>query len=228
MKIIKEKNTIVFDLFHTLTDVESKWSAIPTTSELLGVSSVAWNDQLLLHSKDRLTGKVRDPFLIIKGMAHAINDAIPDEKITEVVAKRTQRFQHTLSAIPEGNLRTLEALKSSNKTLALLSNADIMERNAWDNSPLRHYFDVVIFSCDVGYAKPDAEIYELCLTSLNKTGRECVFVGDGGSNELVGARRAGMSTIFISGIMKELFPSKIEERKQQADFHIESISDLLG
>lgn len=60
------KKTVLFDLFHTLTALESTWSSGPMTSEYLGVSKEAWNEQLLEKSKERLTGKEKDPFTIIK------------------------------------------------------------------------------------------------------------------------------------------------------------------
>ena len=43
--------------------------------------------------------------------------------------------------------------------------------------------------------KPDICIYEEALKRLGIDPGDCIFVGDGGSNELVGARKAGMKAI---------------------------------
>lgn len=43
--------------------------------------------------------------------------------------------------------------------------------------------------------KPDLCIYEETLKRLNLYAKECIFVGDGGSNELVGAENAGIKAI---------------------------------
>ncbi|MFN8256468.1 MAG: HAD family hydrolase [Bacteroidales bacterium] len=227
MEIINRKSTIIFDLFDTLTDHETNISNLPPTSELLGVSRKEWNDQLLLHSRDRLVGKIRDPFLIIKKMANAINPEISDSKIEEVTEKRRIRFEERLIKIPDENLLVLEKLKSMKKKIVLLSNADVLESLAWNKSPLSKYFDFVFFSCDVGYAKPDLEIYQLCLDRISESASNCVFIGDGGSNELVAAKQSGIETIFISGIMKTYLPEKVEERKKQSDFHIEYLHELM-
>jgi len=227
MEIINRKSTIIFDLFDTLTDHETDISNIPPTSELLGVSRNEWNDQLLLHSCERLIGKIRDPFLIIKKMVHAINPEISDSKIEEIVEKRRIRFEDRLIKIPQMNLLVLEKLKSMNKKIVLLSNADVLESCAWNKSPLQKYFDFVFFSCDVGYAKPDLEIYQFCLERISEPATNCVFIGDGGSNELIAAKQSGIQTIFISGIMKTYLPEKVEERKNQADFHIEYLGELF-
>jgi len=100
MRIIESKKAVIFDLFDTLTGYESNWSVVPRASQMLGVDSKAWNEQLLLHSNDRLTGKLRDPFLIIKSMAHNIDRAIPDNIIHEVVISRTNRYADALRNIP--------------------------------------------------------------------------------------------------------------------------------
>lgn len=57
---IESKECLFFDLFHTLTGLESEWSTIPPTSTMLGLGREAWNEQLLERSRDRLVGKLRD------------------------------------------------------------------------------------------------------------------------------------------------------------------------
>ena len=43
--------------------------------------------------------------------------------------------------------------------------------------------------------KPDVCIYEETLKRLSLDANECLFVGDGGSNELEGAKNAGIKAI---------------------------------
>jgi putative hydrolase of the HAD superfamily len=187
--LIKNKSAVIFDLFHTLTSLESTWSHAPTTSEILGVSRKAWNEQLLEYSKDRLTGKDTDPFGIIKKMALAIDPAISLELIHTATRIRLSRFEAALLKIPENTRYTLEKLREKNKKIGLISNADVTEIAAWQRSPIASYFDSVIFSCDVGYIKPEKEIYEICLKQLSEKPLDCVFIGDGGSHELAGAKK---------------------------------------
>jgi FMN phosphatase YigB (HAD superfamily) len=93
MKLVHTVRAVIFDLFHTLTDLESKWSRIPPTSKMLGVPEQAWSDQLLLHSEQRLTGEWRDPFQILRTMALAIDPSISDATIRAVVGRRIRRMQ---------------------------------------------------------------------------------------------------------------------------------------
>ncbi len=103
-----------------------------------------------------------------------------------------------------------------------------MEVAPWRDSPLAGLFDAEIFSCAVGCVKPEPAIFEQCLLKLGLTGAECLYVGDGGSDELVGARAAGMSPVFLSGVMAELWPERIPERLAQCDHHVTRVPELLA
>jgi putative hydrolase of the HAD superfamily len=136
------KRAVIFDLFHTLTSLESTWGAGRLmTHQVLGVRKEAWEEQLLRKSRDRLVGLQTDAFQIVAEMAHAIDPAIPDERIKAATENRIARFAAALREIPDETSAVLECLKSRGKRLGLISNADVMEVAAWADSRLRHWFD---------------------------------------------------------------------------------------
>jgi len=45
--------------------------------------------------------------------------------------------------------------------------------------------------------------------------------------ELKGAKNVGMSTVMITGIIKEIWPDRIDERKIYADFVLENLNEFL-
>jgi len=225
--VVKEKQAILFDLFHTLTKVESSWSDGPPTCEMLGVSKEAWNEQLLEKSRERLTGEVNDPVLIIRKMAHSIDPSIPEEIIKKAVDNRIKRFYDALINIPQETLEVLAILKSRKKKIGLISNADVAEIVGWKRSPVTHLFDSVVFSCKVGCVKPEPEIYNICMEELSAEPNQCLFVGDGGSRELEGAKNLGITTVMITGIISEIWPDKIDARKKYADYVIERLNELV-
>src|SRR5262249_20953626 len=98
---------------------------------------------------------------------------------------------------------------------------------SWAQCPLAGLFDAEMISCYVGLAKPDPAIFRKCLEELGLTAADCLFVGDGGSNELVAAKELGMKTVFISGIIQELWPEGIPERRKIADHHIVQLPEVL-
>ena len=224
---VRGADAVVFDLFHTLTTAEAVSTWGRNTHEILWVTMEAWLEQLFENSRERLIGQVRDPFTMIGTMAHVIDPAIPFEKIEAATENRRRRFENALKQIPEASRKVLARLKAEGKKLGLISNADVMEKAAWPDSPAAGLFDCAIFSCDVGHAKPDREIYEICLRALDVEPGDVVYVGDGSSNELAGARALGMTTVMMTGVIKELWPERVEPRLRHADFVIEKLDELV-
>jgi len=245
--VVSSKPVVIFDLFHTLTSIESTGhiesapNAVqgsshvysessptgPMTSTMLGVSSEAWNQQLLEKSRERLAGEWKDPFVFIEKMAHTIDSYIPDDQIRAAVVNRINRFAQAMRGISIEHANVLKELKGRGKKIALISNADVTEVAAWDESPIASLFDSTIFSCEVGYVKPEREIYEVCLNELGVPASACVYVGDGGSDELKGARSLGMTTVMITGEVEQIWQDKLEDRKKDADFVIKKLAELL-
>jgi len=227
-ELVSRMKAVVFDLFHTLTCIESSWGGgLPATADVLGVTREAWHDQLILHSRPRLIGEETDVFEFVSKMARTINPTITDETIRSAIDNRVKRFGAAVRDIPKENIEVLQQLKQNGKKLGLVSNADVMEVAEWDESPIADLFDVTLLSCRVGAAKPDRMIYEMCLQQLEVSPREAVFVGDGGSSELPGARAVGMKAIMVTDVIARLWPDKAEARKADADLVIEHLSELL-
>ncbi|MDH4211150.1 MAG: HAD family hydrolase [candidate division WOR-3 bacterium] len=225
---LDDYRAIIFDLFHTLTSADIMRLPGKGTSELLGVSREDWNRQLLVHSEERLRGKMTDPFGIIEKMAHAIDPGIKNETIKGAVTNRITRFKQALVHIEENTLTTLVALKKKDKLLGLISNADVNEILGWHDSPLRNYFDSVIFSCKVGYIKPEKEIYMKCLEELGVLPEEALYIGDGGSDELKGAKEVGMTTVMTIHVIKHFWPERIAKAREYADFEIDGLAEVLS
>ena len=82
--------------------------------------------------------------------------------------------------------------------LGLISNASTSEVQAWPDSPLAEFFDVVSFSCHCGEIKPDPAIYINTLDKMAVAAEHCLFVGDGGSDEHSGAHAVGMKPVLVT------------------------------
>ena len=223
--VIRKKQGIFFDLFHTLVSADAA-PGMPT-HEILGVTKLEWRKQTFAASHSRLTRSDLEPYEIIRSMAQAIDPQIPESLIREATDQRAVRFVETLKNPPETTLRVLEALRDHGIATALITNADVIETSGWPRSPLSDLFDHTVFSWQVGYAKPDRKIYEHCLNQMELEPTEAVFVGDGGSDELSGARAVGLTVVFAKGLMPELAPSETSKRERTAHYAIESLSELV-
>jgi putative hydrolase of the HAD superfamily len=218
---------VIFDLFHTLTARESEWSEHPSLCDLLGIERRDWDRVLNESSRWRLVGAERDPYIIFRRLVDQVDAAIPDERVRELLAQRTLRFGDCFRRIPPANVAALRRLRAAGMRLALLSNADVLDIAAYGDSALRGLFDAEVFSCEAGCVKPEPAIYHACLDALGLGADECVFVGDGGSDELQGARAIGLRTVFVSGVIEELWPERIDVRRALADHHVRWVPELL-
>ena len=81
-------------------------------------------------------------------------------------------------------------------------NADTVDCEYWQGLPLHPLLGNAVFSCDAGLLKPDREIYEYALRWMGAEARCSLFVGDGGSDELDGARQAGMRTVLSEALIR--------------------------
>jgi putative hydrolase of the HAD superfamily len=62
--------------------------------------------------------------------------------------------------------------------VAVLSNVIEPTYNVIEAAGYYDLFDEVIASCNVGYVKPEAEIYKIALERLGVTAEESVFIDD--------------------------------------------------
>jgi putative hydrolase of the HAD superfamily len=227
-ELLADKRAVIFDLFHTLTALEAiAGDTRPLTHVMLGLERRAWDQQLLERSRERLIGRKTDPYVIIRDMARAIDPTLPEDLIRRATENRMGRFATALQHMPMEAQHAVRALKSAGKRIGLISNADVMEMAAWSECPIRNQFDSTLFSCEVGCAKPEPEIYHRSLRELGVTPAEAVFVGDGGSGELQAARNVGITAVMFAGIVRKYSPERVPERVRQADFVIEDLAELL-
>ncbi len=141
-------------------------------------------------------------------------------------AARCERLRLAVTEIDGQIVETIRQLKENGLKIGLISNADVCDRLYWNTSPVFPYFDDSIFSCDVALLKPDPEIFLLSLSHLGVKPSEALFVGDGGSQELKGAKAVGMGTVCTEYLVRH--PSR--ERRiihKSADYTIRQFRELL-
>ena len=111
------------------------------------------------------------------------------------MARRRQFASRLLGSATPATLRVLDLLHDGGARLALLSNATSEVAEAWPSCELATRFKVTVFSCELGVAKPDREIYLAATQRLGADPANCVYVGDGADQELSTAVALGMTAI---------------------------------
>lgn len=218
---------VCFDLFHTLIDVgRSPGTPGRYTADILGLDREDWNDACFSAAHDIC--QPTDYREVVRQLAHSLDPSIPLSLVDEAAEERKARFDYTLCNIEPGVIDTLQRLRERGFRLALISNASSGEVVAWPQSPLAGCFDSAVFSCHCGHAKPDAGIYQHALQQLGVAAAEAAFVGDGGSNEHVGASALGMHSILLTHYVSERLDANVlARRRAQARYAISDLSELL-
>lgn len=216
---------IFFDLFYTLIKLDT---LAYNECEVLTIDRDQWNglieDQTLYNL--RATGLMDDPFEIMEDLIDRLGIDADDHHIKEMTNIRLNRFGHAVIHVEEKIIETLNIIKSMGIKLCLISNADVMDVYYWQESPLSELFDEVLFSYKEGVVKPDEKIYRKALKKMNVSPKDCLFVGDGGSNELMGAKNLGIETVQTSHFLKNI-DFKHDVVKDYADHQIMDIEELL-
>lgn len=183
---------VLFDLFETLvTEANSSIRRASSLASQLGVNEDAYRR----HWRSRRPGVVlgRSTFRDTLAQIARTLGATPDETLLdELQSERVSQKAAVLRNVDPDVLAAIEALRGRGLRLAVVTNSFAEDVAGWDGSPLHLFFDVALFSCVVGLAKPDPQMYLLACRGLDVLPAHALFIGDGSDDELAGARRAGL------------------------------------
>ena len=230
MEQMSQIKAVCFDLFDTLADAhrqmeDAECSALGVSREEWG--KAMWEDRLC---RDRGLGIIKTVREMIDRACAMLPAEVTETQKNAAEKARLARLKAAVTEIDPAIVHTVRRLKENGYQVGLISNADVCDRYYWEQSPLFPYFDDSIFSCDAGLVKPDREIYLLSAERLGVLPSETVFVGDGGSDELFGAKAAGMKTVCTEYLVR--YPQKKRRQiHQHADRILqdfEKLPELIG
>ena len=209
---------VIFDLWQTLVpfSVESAREMYGRLVETWGADPVTFEELWHRRRRERETGPL-DPHL--RSIAEELG------LTGDLDAVATVRRDWTYEAlVPRADaVPTLEELRRRGHKLGMISACSQDVPDVWERTPLAGLFDSTIFSCSVGFSKPDREIYELAARELGVAPADCLFVGDGANDELPGAERAGMKALQLRAPGEQL----TAEGERWTGDYVERLSDVL-
>lgn len=190
---------VIFDLFGTLVDMFPLAEYHSTLSEMASILAVSSEDftRLWLETvNERFTGVFSTIESNIEHIGQILAIPLEDSHITEAVRIRCQFTRRMFKPRPD-TIETLIQFKEVGCKTGLVSDCSSEVPDLWPNTPFISLVDAPIFSCAVGFTKPDPRIYRLVCKRLAVMPQDCLYIGDGGSNELTGASQMGMHTVLI-------------------------------
>jgi putative hydrolase of the HAD superfamily len=98
--------------------------------------------------------------------------------------------------------KVLHWLKNRKKLIGLICNtgltAGIGLRRLLEKEKVAQYFDLMLFSEEIGIRKPDPRIFHLVAETLGISPCEAVHIGDNLKSDIWGAQKAGFRAIHLS------------------------------
>lgn len=107
---------------------------------------------------------------------------------------------HELGSVPEPSAVLLRRLSLSHK-LALVANI-WSPKQAWleefKRAGIEGVFHHMVFSSDFGRIKPSPLLYQKALQGVGARPEDAIFVGDSLRYDMEGAKKAGMTTVWVT------------------------------
>ena len=185
---------VIFDMFETLVTLFTGRTYFSEhIAADLGQPIEAFRKCWHETEKDRTLGK----YSMEEGLTITLKNlgAYSQANVELICRKRREALGDTFNDIPPESIWLLKTLHEKGLKVGLITNTFSDERNMIRNSPLYPLFDAAMISYEQGLLKPDPEIYCRAMQALDVTAEECLYVGDGGSHELQGARSLCMQAI---------------------------------
>jgi putative hydrolase of the HAD superfamily len=190
---------VIFDFFGTLTpstptnvwDDHAARSAAP-----LGIPARTWRTALDASFPERATGSLGDLAATFRTLAHRTG-AEPSEEALVAACTARMAAQRELFVLRADAVSTLTALRARGLRLGVLSDCTAELAETWSQLPLATLVDARVLSCEEGRRKPDPELFRLIARRLDADPQNCLYIGDGGGDELTGASNCGMQTFML-------------------------------
>ena len=152
--------------------------------------------------------------IFINFISEGLVDRLDEETISAIVRPYADSFFVFPPALHEDAASVLQEIKGQGLSIGLISNTGMTPGSTFREFLEQHrvldFFDVMTFSDEVRLAKPSDEIFLMTLRDMDAAPQETVHVGDHVLNDVVGAKRCGLKTVWITGFYENENPEDQE------------------
>ena len=220
---------VIFDSFGTLADNFSSreyYDALGQMALSLSVPSDDFTRAWFDTSRERNTGAFQGCEANVEHICRQLGVQPEVSQIAIAAQIRLDYMRHVMTPRSDAT-EVLSCLKGDGYKTGLISDCTPEVPLLWPETPLAPLIDEAVFSCSVGLRKPDSRIYQFTTQRLNVPPEQCLYVGDGGSQELSGALEVGMHPVLIRLDADSTEPHLIN-REQWDGRIISSLKEVLN
>lgn len=219
---------VIFDFYGTLTPVSPSEAWASNAARLAAVLGVRVPDLVRALDEsfpERISGALGDVRQTMAAIAGRLGVRLTEEQLDRASQTRRSVQEAMFSLRPEA-LGVIGMLRAAGLRTGLVSDCTSELPDAWPRLPLAAMIDAPVFSCVERTRKPDPRLFRKVAADLGAEPDRCVYVGDGGGNELTGASGVGMRAVLLAG------PDWHEHRDHNretgwAGLRISSLTDLI-
>ena len=115
----------------------------------------------------------------------------------EDAAKRFKFLLAHNGRLLDGAEDFLKSISDCPKSLVTNGISEIQRQRLKDTATDR-FFEHIFISSEIGWHKPQKELFDEILSVLGKKREECVMIGDSEHSDIAGANNAGIDSIYIN------------------------------
>jgi putative hydrolase of the HAD superfamily len=175
---------------HVYADVAKEYGLSVDAESLNRQFALAWK------AKKDFRHRVSDWFSLVE---QTFADLSPNPLSKDLFDAIYNQFATALSwRVFDDVVPCLRELKRRGLKLGLVSNWDSRLRPLLRELDLDGYFDSIVISAEVGSQKPEPGIFRMAAAQLNVPPSSVLHIGDSESEDVKGARAAGLHALLLS------------------------------
>ncbi len=188
---------VLFDFFGTLTQAVRRGPAHTAVARRLGCDPSMLRDVLDATFRARASGTYRSPVTALRDAALAAGGRPGPRELRVAVDVRVLAVRADTRLRPEA-VPVLRAVRARGLRTGLVSDCSYELPRFLPSLPVAPLLDACVYSVEVGACKPDPAIYLTACDRLGVVPEDCLYIGDGDSRELTGARAVGMDAVRLA------------------------------
>jgi putative hydrolase of the HAD superfamily len=188
---------VLFDFFGTLTTAVHRGPAHANIARWLGCDPAAFAAELDRSFRVRARGGYGPPADALRRVTRGAGGRPSERRIAVALSARSAAVRADTRLRPDA-VPVLAALRDRGVLTGVVSDCGPELPLFLSTLPVAPLLSTCVYSVEVGVCKPHPRMYLIACERLGVEPAECLYVGDGGSRELSGARAVGMTAVRLS------------------------------
>lgn len=188
---------VLFDFFGTLTEAVARGPWHAAIARRLGCDPAAFTEVLDRSFKTRSRGVFGTAEATLRWVCDQLGADPPTDRLRAAVRARLAAVWADAQLRPDA-VAALAEVRARGLRTGLVSDCGYELPAFLPRLPVAPLLDACVYSVDVGECKPHPAMYAAACHRLGVAPEDCLYVGDGGSQELTGAVAAGMNAVRLA------------------------------